>query len=1260
MSLSKDLLDLLENKDEPLAKRLKLADNAFKSVELPLQRKEAHLLKWLSKITKADDDTSWTLLLNWLRSPQVHSLNRSDITHEELQYLLNVITKRYKHEERVPIITDCVLEIVQNKTFQLFFKHDLLEYCKFVTGAILKIKCPVQLHSFLSNKELFHKHIINSENFYRHFLEHSLPALGTILLRFKDAETFVIVSELIDRCLFQRNLVVFTEYFRSVFEEGGVEHDLPKLLLQTLSGSDRRLYKLVFHSFCNSYNKFDLMYKFFVVLLQVLGFEVGRFFSSKLFEERVFDKRVLVMTDLCEILHERNCDFSCRIKETSFADFLEYSLSDVLNSVEPCPDSYEFLNKFIALHPLVVKTRLDEVLGFVLKDKCNAPQREKFLLSLFEVFAKLHRITNLISAMVNTVEKEKAVDSVDVPLGVLTYFTQCVTTMASWQILELYKAFLVQLDEAVINVGNEDNSAYVEFICVLLCQFLMSVRIAEHTVPTTIVESFEKNMIQLKDILRKFGTALVCLEHNPRLMQAYLNLCLKWGDVQITLAYYENTSVETLLDNDYSATNLTYLHSYLTREQWRLISQRIANFGEKRCKQIMQSLCVQKLKAMRLFEKTMIADVVPPVVANILASLDDQNEDLIFNQFVLQNLIIPNCQEGTVRILVKNIVANNGVDRLQQLVQNPNVIGRVLYEFLYRLNKAFGKRNRERTLTSKILKNLTDNLVEVSDLITVKESLKNENDFNCTVNETELNTYLDLMRSVPVAQFENRLVVETVFLYMVALRVDLKKCVLQDSTTLGICENLAIGIAQSLKLSNNVVTPTIIELIVENFEKYDEVFNFCMQSLLREKLFFGDVLGVIVQNLNQDRFMHCAIIFLDYLERFKNSKLPDDLRRYREEICQKLFSFVQTKNERMEKLTEAFAFVLKLYLIKNNEAPSQELLSYVDEYIDMIITSDGHIKGAVLFLLVVIKNKVKCRITDATVIQIWNCIHRLQTNEERHFDKLVALTLQYVPDDHFNLSSSKLLTATETDGFEKHLHLWILISSSNLTSAQTKTWQTTLDLLLYQKIFPRLKLKHDTLPESLVQLQLAFLQNAKLPLSASLLESVLLTVSLVATNDRETFVKRFNLSISLLESLIKNRKTLTVDYLPTYLQRYRTLLNHLCTNSNSDLKLSLDDIEQVSHCAHKFEKLTKSLVSYDRALMRISPNLIADILKQFERLTIYPNVKVHLNNCLYQLLALCDEHSVAYLKRVLSTASTEMFKVVYENYNKYYKFTGKV
>lgn len=69
-------------------------------------------------------------------------------------------------------------------------------------------------------------------------------------------------------------------------------------------------------------------------------------------------------------------------------------------------------------------------------------------------------------------------------------------------------------------------------------------------------------------------------------MAAFLNISYCWAELYITLAYYSinnGVEIQKTVNTDFSACNLIYLHSYLTTEQWCLISQRISNFGEKPC-----------------------------------------------------------------------------------------------------------------------------------------------------------------------------------------------------------------------------------------------------------------------------------------------------------------------------------------------------------------------------------------------------------------------------------------------------------------------------------------------------------------------------------------------------------------------------------------------------------------------------------------------------------------------------------------------------
>ena len=44
---------------------------------------------------------------------------------------------------------------------------------------------------------------------------------------------------------------------------------------------------------------------------------------------------------------------------------------------------------------------------------------------------------------------------------------------------------------------------------------------------------------------------------------------------------------------------------------------------------------------------------------------------------------------------------------------------------------------------------------------------------------------------------------------------------------------------------------------------------------------------------------------------------------------------------------------------------------------------------------------------------------------------------------------------------------------------------------------------------------------------------------------------------------------------------------------------------------------------------------------------------------MYNLISLCDIHSIAQLHVVLPVGSKELFKNIYAEYEKYFKYTGK-
>ena len=73
-------------------------------------------------------------------------------------------------------------------------------------------------------------------------------------------------------------------------------------------------------------------------------------------------------------------------------------------------------------------------------------------------------------------------------------------------------------------------------------------------------------------------------------------------------------------------------------------------------------------------------------------------------------------------------------------------------------------------------------------------------------------------------------------------------------------------------------------------------------------------------------------------------------------------------------------------------------------------------------------------------------------------------------------------------------------------------------------------------------------------------------------------------------------------------------------------------------------------------MIRISPYLVADLLKLLSENSIPNFIKMSIQNCINQLISVCDQHGLALLSRTLPVSMQEIFKTQLDTYNKFYKF----
>lgn len=177
--------------------------------------------------------------------------------------------------------------------------------------------------------------------------------------------------------------------------------------------------------------------------------------------------------------------------------------------------------------------------------------------------------------------------------------------MTAWRLLcEFLKEELSSLDSA-----SENKLFIVDLISCLLCQFLSNNQLAEqaHLYWDVIVE----RCTVMKDLLKTFGKSLLHMQHNRRLINAFLSISYEFSSFESLLWYYCPDSIatdKTLIEQypDLPEMDLKkqskLLFDYLDHDEWKLIEQRIKNFGKFECCYNIGLIHLQKVHAALLFE----------------------------------------------------------------------------------------------------------------------------------------------------------------------------------------------------------------------------------------------------------------------------------------------------------------------------------------------------------------------------------------------------------------------------------------------------------------------------------------------------------------------------------------------------------------------------------------------------------------------------------------------------------------------------------
>ncbi|XP_060520542.1 uncharacterized protein LOC132698480 isoform X2 [Cylas formicarius] len=1313
MTMDRALLEVLNNTQEPLAKRLKLADNVFKVPQISMPGKEIFLLKWLFE-NSYDNNCClevYDLALKWVECEDFKGLCPNDIIIEDFFKFLEILVEKMQINLKNTVLSNKIINLVlcitEVKLFREYFKHNLKMYMKLLSSAIKNTQSVTDITDFLKRQWAINKSLVGEEKFYKYFLEILAPVLILSLIDFsKNAHLFEEISKVFQKSIFQSNTNHFEtcldQYFKNQVAEK--QHSsfikaVMKFLLSSYSLDSSNAvisYQLLYNALCRAYSSATLRYQFFVVIVQLIGFDLKLNFEleqvPKLKTQFDFTKSLEIYLGLLEVLNPTTL-IDVELEKVNINDFLRNILKSLIFFNIHTSTVYQIFSKTVEISPLVIEPIAGEVVRFIMlaNNERVMEDYENLVISTFNIFAKLHRTEKFVAKMIQALgkppfEQETPPKQIYGFLKILNFekpaninlcastifserilqcFTNCIYELASWQVVNLLKTLCYHLKIAVeqfflkdVNKSDKHQSLFLEIVGVLTCRLLQSNKMADHLIPPNSVKKFVSGLEELKEIFRFFGKSMLLREHNNDIMRTFLNLCYVWGEVYMTLTYYSvdaGIAMDRVADNTYTACHLMYVHPYLDLSQWQLISQRITNFGEYECKKLLQMFFVQKIRAILLFEGNVGEQVCSNVIKTIESHMEDTWHDLLSDKFVV-SFLLPKMEGKSKIFLAEHLVGDKALWTEPHVMDSMCLLNSVHFVLMSKISKL---------LRQSVF--LSDESCEVSDIFEEIQAKLSTCDGGATVNVADdaVNDLLVVFKKFPII-YGSVLQQKILLMYLFSLYCDVP---VEARRT---CEALIIGSLQSCKFQ--LTEFNVAELcawILSNCERSHVVFSLVLSNVFKEEesiAKFVPFIHCMTQNLNDPRFLRASLLVLNAIGRAKNSKIDSEKKaELREKIYRELVAEVTSKAKFS---IETYAACLKHYLATDATGDdAARLLERFDSYSVHIfenVLSHDDVRGSLRLFSTALHNKQKIpQLNGDFLSRIWRFVKGLDVAVEDtdQYAQLVKLIVTLVPNDQFRHileDLSNFPTHNDEIALEKMLRSWESILACDINPIKMQIWQAAVEQLI-QFFIVTLQAAETSnkVMKMLVHAAENITEADHFVLTSSLIDMLIILVSIVITRYSD-FDGACAGCISILEKLLKFRHALIMDRLPPFLQQYRSVLKHVCKRSNSELNLSAGEVNKMADLARKFEKLTTTLVSFKKDMARISLYLIADILQRYEEVNLYSSVKLHVNNCVYSLLSLCDHHAVSYLMRALSKASTEMFKVMYEHYKKYYMFTGKV
>ncbi|KYN21440.1 hypothetical protein ALC57_06186 [Trachymyrmex cornetzi] len=1216
-----ELLKRLNSDDYPLAKRLKLAETAFCKVDLPIIRKEDFLLEWLCK-TCAMNHHAWKALNNCLKFNHINI--RADIKQCLVEMLVQTLKTDMQniYEE---VLECCSLIFVNNSIRQYFTTKPKIVglLIKAVLNNVLKRSSYDNIMQKKINQLFEPCKLSFAENNAVITIIESLMQMYEQLISMRDDLRLIFIQDILyPMCI----LVDHTHRDNTNLLSIAAYKCIQQLLLgknrfiqnKQTKGSHQSMFSDLFCILSENIKTLNLQSNLLTYEF-IFNTIIGTYKSNTILLDMFFRNLINssgkfkweILDSFLKLLNDITLDFDNTIDGITLTEYFQNFISEILMDDDVTCVHYRILTQFSYINPLLIEKNISVIVNKILM-KEQTIDHTNLLIAILYTSTKLRREQKFISQLLISLKQHivtkktyKANTSAFFPSEFKIQLIKTISNFSNSQTIATLKTLIYYLNTDCAELLQSNTSCKNILILKTTIELLIilfeGMQVFEYTLILSTHEKFINCLDEVGNALSLLINKSLCSSHNKTVIIILLSAVQSLNEIQNMFTYY--------ILKDAVPKKLLFP---ILDDPWQQLIQRITNFGEDNCKTIMNKLILHRLKLS------------------------------ISNKSIKLHSLIGGLEYSW------SIILKHDTDMLSLL--HDKEISKVTYLFhiLVQIGQSFSLSITEHINVKLLMENGCNyKLLEVLQML--KKQISQEQWMqmaNTIFFETEL--YLEIFLHLPTIYFSpdiRTLIFLVVYFISKKYEKNDKISALCNMIFSDLLEKTGIDLFQYIEpkllinqLPQNKTFLKACELSFQNVRTYATLKRLiksciqckeamciileCMETVkskldAKQKVIFKKaekkltktILKLLPEHINNALDVKCLTAVLKVT--FQTRKITDTLKRLTEATLKNIFTAKNLNNINNKLLQQSMQ--LSIIVLQHREMfEIQDMIINLwfimlkhpyKNLIELLLTSTG-LKEFYEFLKLLHDQTInslsqKDEAVWTNIFIIWSNIIKIDMNVKRNKVRLSAIN---------NLLETIL----------------------------------TLDVS-YRYWSGLLNLSHDII-------------STKHLLIPDITVDLIILISLKSFD--EANISKCEDVLAICKALIKVKTDLITDRLPNLLILYRRTIN-IVVHASRNVADKFD--EHRFRCyALDIRKLTNMLVKLKKAMVRLSPYVIADLLQLIVEGTIPSYVKIALHESLCQLISICDQHGLAFLSRTLPTPLQEVFKVQLNTFKKFYKYSGKI